>query len=66
MTRLRITLAGLALLAATLLPAHNAQARAFCHAWLLHRGQPVACTPHTNVRPGDWWWHFPNTLHTHR
>jgi hypothetical protein len=51
MTRLRITLAGLALLAATLLPAHNAQARAYCHVWLLHRGQPVACHAHTTVRP---------------
>jgi hypothetical protein len=49
--RARAAFAGLALIAATLLPAHNAEARGYCHVWLLHRGQPVACRAHTTVRP---------------
>jgi hypothetical protein len=48
MTRLARALVALLIAAGTL--AAPAEARAFCHVWLLHRGQPVACQAHT-VRP---------------
>jgi hypothetical protein len=49
MTRLACALAALLIAAGTL--AAPAEARAYCHVWLLHRGQPVACHAHTTVRP---------------